>query len=113
MNEPMLVSGFIGLGIALLFIRLAALERRIDRLSRLDAKVDALLRHSGIAFDPYQGVPSDVREALERGKTILAIKRLRQATGIGLKEAKDARRLPDLVLSGETFSRGEVRQRVQ
>jgi ribosomal protein L7/L12 len=30
-----------------------------------------------------------VREAVERGETITAIKRLREATGMGLKEAKD------------------------
>jgi len=32
---------------------------------------------------------SDVQEALDRGEVILAIKRQRQATGLGLKEAKD------------------------
>jgi ribosomal protein L7/L12 len=30
-----------------------------------------------------------VQEALERGETILAIKRFRQATGADLKEAKE------------------------
>jgi ribosomal protein L7/L12 len=88
MNESVLVSGLIGMGIALLFIRLSAVERRLNRLSRLDAKVDALLRHSGVEFDAFQGVPADVQDALERGETILAIKRFRQATGAGLKEAK-------------------------
>jgi ribosomal protein L7/L12 len=34
-------------------------------------------------------VPLGVREALEQGETILAIKRFREATGAGLKEAKD------------------------
>lgn len=89
MNEAVLVSGLVGVGIALLFIRMSALERRLNRLSRLDAKVDALLRHAGVEFDEFQGVPTDVQEALERGETILAIKRLRQATGAGLKEAKE------------------------
>lgn len=89
MNESVFVSGLIGMGIALLFLRLAAVERRLNRLSRLDAKVDALLRHSGVEFDPFQGVPADVQEALERGQTIVAIKRFRQATGAGLKEAKE------------------------
>jgi ribosomal protein L7/L12 len=89
MNETVLVSGLAGIGIALLFIRLAALERRLNRLSRLEAKVDALLRHSAVAFDPFQDVPADVQDALERGQTILAIKRLREATGVGLKEAKE------------------------
>ena len=89
MSDAVLVSTLMTVGIALLFIRLAAMERRLNRLSRLDAKVDALLRHSGVEFDPFQGVPADVQEALERGETILAIKRLRQSTGVGLKEAKE------------------------
>ena len=89
MTETMFVSGLIGVGIALLFIRLSVIERRLNQLSRVDAKVDALLRHSGVEFNPFQGVPADVQEAVERGETILAIKRFRQATGAGLKEAKD------------------------
>ena len=89
MNEAVFVSGLIGAGIALLFIRLSALERRLNRLSRLDAKMDALLRHAGVEFDEFQGVPADVQEAVERGETILAIKRFRQATGVGLKDAKE------------------------
>ena len=89
MNEAIFVSGLIGIAWALLFIRLSSLERRMNRLSRLDAKVDALLNHAGIAFDEFQDVPADVREAIERGETILAIKRLRQATGVGLKDAKE------------------------
>jgi hypothetical protein len=88
-NEAVFVSVLIGAGIALLFVRLSAVERRLNRLSRLDAKLDALLRNAGIQFDDLQDVPPDVREALERGETILAIKRLREATGAGLKEAKE------------------------
>ncbi|MEO5882015.1 MAG: ribosomal protein L7/L12, partial [Caldimonas sp.] len=37
-----------------------------------------------------QPLPADVLAALEQGQTIEAIKRLRAATGLGLKEAKDA-----------------------
>lgn len=89
MTDAALIGAFIGVGLAILFARLAAIDRRLNRLSRLDAKVDALLRASGVKFDELQDVPADVREALERGETILAIKRFRQATGAGLKEAKD------------------------
>ncbi len=35
-------------------------------------------------------LPADVVEAIERGEKITAIKLLRTATGLGLKEAKDA-----------------------
>lgn len=89
MNDAAFVGALVGVGLAILFTRLAAIDRRLNRLSRLDAKVDALLSASGIKFDELQDVPIDVREALERGETILAIKRFRQATGLGLKEAKD------------------------
>lgn len=89
MNEAVFVGGLIGVGIALIFTRLSALERRLNRLSRVDAKVDALLKNAGVQFDEFQDVPADVREALEHGETILAIKRFRAATGAGLKEAKE------------------------
>jgi hypothetical protein len=55
----------------------------------MDAKIDALLKTAGIHFDRLQDVPAGVREALQRGETILAVKRYRQATGVGLKEAKE------------------------
>ena len=35
-------------------------------------------------------LPADVLDALQRGQTIEAIKLLREATGLGLREAKDA-----------------------
>jgi hypothetical protein len=89
MNEAVIVSALIGSAIAIVLVRLSAIERRLTRLSRMDAKIDALLGNAGIHFDPLQDVPADVREALERGETILAIQRLRQATGAGLKEAKE------------------------
>lgn len=89
MNEAIVVSVLIVIGTTLLSVKLSALEQRLNRLSRLDAKVDALLKHAGIQFDGLQDVPLDVREAIERGETILAIKRFRAATGVGLKEAKE------------------------
>lgn len=89
MNEAVFVGGAIGIGIALLFIRLSALERQLNRLSRVDAKIDALLKNAGVQFDEFQDVPAEVREALERGETILAIQRFRSATGAGLKDAKE------------------------
>ena len=90
MSETLIAAALIGAGIALLFIRLSALERRLDRLCRLEGKVDALLGHQGISFDPLRDVPPDVQDALHQGQRILAIKRLREATGLGLKEAKEA-----------------------
>jgi ribosomal protein L7/L12 len=90
MNGLTFLAALIGVGIALLLIRISALERRLNRLARLDAKVDALLKHAGITFDEFQNVPAGVREALERGQRIEAIKRYREATGTDLKSAKEA-----------------------
>ena len=61
MNE-VIVAGLIGIGVALLVIKVSALEGRLNRLSRLEAKVDALLKHAGVRFDEFQDVPADVRE---------------------------------------------------
>ena len=38
---------------------------------------------------PHNPLPPDVREAIERGDALAAIKLLRKRTGAGLKEAKD------------------------
>ena len=69
--------------------RLSKLEIRIARLSRVDAKLDLLLKHSGLEFDPYRNLPHGVAEAVQSGKKIEAIKRYREATAVGLKEAKE------------------------
>ncbi len=89
MNESILIGVLIGGALSVLLARLATLERRLARLSRLEAKVDALLDAGGVTFDPLRDVPLDVRSALEQGERILAIKRFREATGAGLKEARD------------------------
>jgi len=89
MNESMLIWVLFGGALSVVHARLATLERRLARLSRLEAKVDALLDAGGVTFDPLRDVPPDVRTALEQGETILAIRRFREATGASLKEAKD------------------------
>jgi ribosomal protein L7/L12 len=88
-QSVVIVAVMVAAGIMLFWRRFAAIEQRLNRLSRLDAKLDALLKHAGVSFNEYDNVPPDVIEALQRGETILAIKRLRQATGVGLKEAKE------------------------
>jgi hypothetical protein len=52
-----------------------------------DAKLDLLLKHAGIEYNPYTNLPPSVIDALKRGKKIEAIKRYRDATSVGLKEA--------------------------
>jgi len=55
--------------------------------SRLERKVDLILKHLGI--DPNQGVEKTIMELMKSGRKIEAIKLYREQTGVGLKEAKD------------------------
>ena len=93
MNElllPLLIfAGIAGVFVALIGARIGSIEQRLRALSRLEGKLDALLKQQGIRFDPYADTPPAVLDALRRGKTIEAIKAYRAATGVGLKEAKD------------------------
>ncbi len=59
------------------------------RLFRVEAKLDLLLKHAGLVYDPKAGVPPGVLEALDRGNKIEAIKIYREATGVGLAEGKE------------------------
>jgi hypothetical protein len=89
-NESLLIGLVAGAAaVALLMLRSAGRAHRGFALSRLEAKLDALLAHEGIVFDPYSDVPAPVADALRRGKKIEAIKQYRAATGAGLQEAKD------------------------
>jgi len=60
-----------------------------ERLSRMEAKLDLILSHLGLTYDPLANVPPDVLEAVRNGEKIEAIKRYRAATGADLAEAKD------------------------
>jgi Ribosomal protein L7/L12 C-terminal domain len=77
------------LAIVLLGTRLNKIESKISMLSRVDAKLDLLLKQSGLEYDPYKNLPPSVVDAVQRGKKIEAIKRYRETTGVGLKEAKE------------------------
>jgi hypothetical protein len=74
--------------IGLLGARLGKIELRIAKLSIME-KLDLLLKHSGLEYDPYKNLPRAVVEAVQNGKKNEAIKRYREATAVGLKEAKN------------------------
>ena len=65
-----------------------------DRVVRLERQVDFLFRRLGInpdlALAQDDELPAALYDAIGRGKLIEAIKIYREATGVGLKEAKDA-----------------------
>jgi ribosomal protein L7/L12 len=58
------------------------------RLRRIEQKLDAILNHLGIAFAETSDLPAEVRALADSGKKIGAIKALREATGLGLADAK-------------------------
>lgn len=65
------------------------LQKRTRRLGRIEAKLDLLMKNGAIEFGPYEGLPAQVVDALNRGKKIEAIKFYRSAAGVSLKEAKN------------------------
>jgi len=84
------IAAIIMIGVlGLIWVRLSDLEKRLTTSLRLDAKLDALLKHEGIRFDLRGSLPQNAIQALECGNKIEAIKHYRAATGVGLKEAKD------------------------
>ena len=67
---------------------LARLERLEQQLSRVEGKLDQLLgANHAPAHDPQL---EEVRRLAQSGQKIQAIKRYRELTGLGLKDAKEA-----------------------
>ena len=75
--------------IGMLSKRLSKIEQRIAKVSSMDAKLDLLLKHAGLEYDPYKNLPRVIVEAVQSGRKIEAIKLYREATAVSLKEAKD------------------------
>jgi ribosomal protein L7/L12 len=74
---------------AMLRVSLVDIRKRVRILGRVDAKLDLLLKEAGIEFDPYKELAREVADAVQRGQKIQAIKLYRDASGAGLREAKD------------------------
>lgn len=76
-------------------LRLIKMRSRLGgTLSRIESKLDLLLRQAGVEFDPYANLPREIADAARAGQTIQAIKLYRQfmdrqSSGVGLREAKD------------------------
>jgi hypothetical protein len=58
------------------------LQKRTRRLGRIEAKLDLLMKNAAIEFGPYEGLPAQVVDALNRGEKIEAIKFYRSAAGV-------------------------------
>ena len=95
MITPMESAGLVALAVlglillAVLGARIKEIRNRIGVLGRIEAKVDLLLQQAHVKFDPYANLQREIVEAVQKGRKIEAIKLYRQATGVGLKDAKD------------------------
>jgi ribosomal protein L7/L12 len=93
MDESIVFAVVILLLAVAVAIRRAHVHRTVDELAkrqrRSEAKIDLLLKHAGLTYDPHANVPPGVVEALRAGKKIEAIRQYRMATGADLKEAKE------------------------
>ena len=69
--------------------RRGTVDRQAQRLAAVERKLDLIMTHLGIR-EPEPDIPGAVLQELLAGRKIQAIKEYREATGAGLKEAKDA-----------------------
>lgn len=77
---------------AIALVGVGSIENRISRadkrVARVERKLDLILDHLGLREqEPWS---DEVAALLRDGKKIQAIKVYREATGVGLKEAKEA-----------------------
>ena len=65
-------------------------ERVNERLRAIEAQLAILSEKAGVPYEsPSAGIPPDVIELATAGKTLEAIKRYRELTGAGSKEARE------------------------
>lgn len=74
--------------VIVLFVIILRMQKQIARLAHVDAKLDQLLSHAGLKYDPLANMPREAADALQRGDKIEAIRLYRASTGVGLAEAK-------------------------
>jgi ribosomal protein L7/L12 len=81
------ITFWIALSILGMLMIMAIVQGRAkDQLGRVERKLDALLKHSGI--DLAAGADREVVELMKAGRKIEAIRLHRERTGAGLAEAK-------------------------
>jgi ribosomal protein L7/L12 len=91
-TEAVIFVAFVVIALTLAFgvrIVLADIEARMAIIHRIECKIDLILQHAAIRFDPYANVPPEVAAAVQQKRKIKAITLYRRKTGTGLKEAKE------------------------
>jgi ribosomal protein L7/L12 len=90
MESMMYLFAGVTLGLVIsVFGQTMKLQKRLRQLSIVDAKVDALLKHAEIEFDPFEQVNQEVIDAIKNGSKIEAIRLYKESSGVSLKEAKE------------------------
>ena len=84
------IFALIVLIVAFSIVTTAATSRSNFRLARLERRVGAIAAHVGLPPEPVPAGMDEVLALLADGRKIPAIKRYREVTGAGLREAKDA-----------------------
>ena len=84
----MVTGATLGLLIGM-FVMFLSMKKQLARVAHVDAKVNLLLEHAGIKFDPLTAMPREAADALKRGDKIEAIRLYRASTGASLVEAKE------------------------
>jgi ribosomal protein L7/L12 len=70
-------------------LKITDLQRRLVSLERVEAKLDLLLEHGGMRYEPLGG-STDIEDALKGGEKVRAVSLYRAANGCTLAEAKAA-----------------------
>ncbi|MGA2419599.1 MAG: hypothetical protein ABSG69_05905 [Candidatus Acidiferrum sp.] len=78
---PVIAGTLVG-GVAVAVLRKLLAQKSPARSNTLDSRPEK-------ADARYANVPAKVRQAIERGQKIDAIRFYRESTGVGLKEAKE------------------------
>ena len=81
------IVGFLALGLSVVTTPRTD-QRTAARLAKIERQLQAVIDHLGVVDVP-SAMP-EVADLVDRGLKIKAIKVYREATGAGLKEAKDA-----------------------
>ena len=72
----------------LILERISNLSSRVKNLTRLEAKVDLLLKQAGLTYEPLANLAPNIVEAIKKGEKITAIKLYRDATGAGIERSQ-------------------------
>lgn len=83
---------YIAIGLLIIFMvtRGVAQAEVIERLRRVEGKLDRLLQHNGLEYMSTDVLSDEVKAmAMDPRQRIAAIKRHREQTGAGLKETKE------------------------